>query len=71
MAYKAPDISSYQDDIDIKALASQVDFFIFRAYAGISKDKKVERNVLQKKNFVEVVVRIKKRCTFAARNQRE
>ena len=45
MAYKGPDISSWQDDIDIKRLAEQVDFFIFRGYAGSSKDKKVERNV--------------------------
>lgn len=45
MAYKGPDISSWQGDIDIKALATQVDFFIFRAYAGSSKDKKVDRNV--------------------------
>ena len=45
MAYKGPDISAWQGDIDIKTLASQVDFFIFRAYAGSSKDKKVDRNV--------------------------
>lgn len=45
MAYKGPDISSWQGDIDIKTLATQVDFFIFRAYAGSSKDKKVDRNV--------------------------
>lgn len=45
MAYKGPDISSWQGDIDIKRLAEQVDFFIFRGYAGSSKDKKVERNV--------------------------
>lgn len=45
MAYKGPDISNWQGDIDIKALASQVDFFIFRAYAGRSKDSKVDRNV--------------------------
>ena len=45
MAYKGPDISDWQGDIDIKALASQVDFFIFRAYAGRSKDSKVDRNV--------------------------
>jgi len=45
MAYKGPDISAWQGDIDIKALASQVDFFIFRAYAGRSKDSKVDRNV--------------------------
>lgn len=45
MAYKGPDISSWQGDIDIKALASQVDFFIFRGYAGRTKDKKVDRNV--------------------------
>ncbi len=45
MAYKGPDISAYQGNIDIKKLASQVDFFIFRAYVGLSKDKKVERNV--------------------------
>jgi len=45
MAYKGPDISAYQGDIDIKKLASEVDFFIFRGYAGLSKDKKVERNV--------------------------
>ena len=45
MAYKGPDISSWQGDIDIGALASQVDFFIFRSHAGISKDKKVDRNV--------------------------
>ena len=45
MAYKGPDISSWQGNIDIESLASQVDFFIFRAYAGSSKDTKVDRNV--------------------------
>lgn len=45
MAYKGPDISAWQGDIDITALSSQVDFFIFRAYAGMTKDKKVDRNV--------------------------
>ena len=45
MAYKGPDISEWQGNIDIKALSSQVDFFIFRAYAGSSKDKTVDRNV--------------------------
>lgn len=45
MAYKGVDISAWQGDIDIKGLANQVDFFIFRAYAGLSKDKKVDRNV--------------------------
>lgn len=45
MAYKGPDISAWQGDIDIKTLANQVDFFIFRSHAGISKDKKVDRNV--------------------------
>lgn len=45
MAYKGTDISSWQGDIDIAALSPQVDFFIFRGYAGSSKDKKVDRNV--------------------------
>lgn len=45
MAYKGPDISAWQGNIDIKTLASQVDFFIFRCYAGSSKDNKVDRNV--------------------------
>lgn len=45
MAYKGPDISAWQGNIDIKALANQVDFFIFRSHAGISKDAKVDRNV--------------------------
>lgn len=45
MAYKGPDISSWQGNIDIKALAPQVDFFIFRGYAGRTKDKYVDRNV--------------------------
>lgn len=45
MAYKSVDISSWQGNIDIKALSSQLDFFIFRAYAGSSKDSKVDRNV--------------------------
>lgn len=45
MVYKGPDISDWQGDIDIKALALQVDFFIFRCYAGSSKDSKVDRNV--------------------------
>lgn len=45
MAYKGPDISAWQGNIDIKALASQVDFFIFRGYAGRTKDSKVDRNV--------------------------
>lgn len=40
-----PDISSWQGDIDILALAPQVDFFIFRCYAGINKDFKIDRNV--------------------------
>lgn len=45
MAYRGPDISAWQGNIDIKALASQVDFFIFRGYAGMKKDSKVDRNV--------------------------
>lgn len=45
MAYKGSDISAWQGDINIKALAPQVDFFIFRGYAGSTKDKKVDRNV--------------------------
>ena len=45
MAYKGPDISAWQGNIDIKALSTQVDFFIFRCYAGASKDSKVDRNV--------------------------
>lgn len=45
MAYKGPDISAWQGNIDIKTLAKQVDFFIFRCYAGSSKDSKVDRNV--------------------------
>ena len=45
MAYKGVDISSWQGDIDIKALANQLDFFIFRGYVGTSKDSKVERDV--------------------------
>lgn len=45
MAYRGPDISNHQGDIDITALSSQVDFFIFRGYAGISEDKRVRRNV--------------------------
>lgn len=45
MAYKGVDISSWQGNIDITKLSSQVDFFIFRAYAGSSKDSKVDRNV--------------------------
>lgn len=45
MAYKGPDISAWQGNIDITKLSSQVDFFIFRAYAGSSKDGKVDRNV--------------------------
>lgn len=45
MAYKGPDISAWQGNIDIKTLAKQVDFFIFRSHAGISQDSKVERNV--------------------------
>lgn len=45
MAYKGPDISAWQGDIDIAALSSQVDFFIFRCYAGMKKDSKVDRNV--------------------------
>ncbi len=45
MAYKGPDISAWQGNIDIKALAPQVDFFIFRGYAGRSKDSKVDRDV--------------------------
>ena len=45
MAYKGPDISAWQGNIDIAKLSSQVDFFIFRCYAGSSKDSKVDRNV--------------------------
>ena len=45
MAYRGPDISAWQGNIDIKALASQVDFFIFRGYSGMKKDSKVDRNV--------------------------
>lgn len=45
MAYKGPDISVWQGNIDIKTLAKQVDFFIFRSHAGSSKDSKVDRNV--------------------------
>ena len=45
MAYKGVDISSWQGNIDIKALANQLDFFIFRGYVGTSKDSKVERDV--------------------------
>lgn len=45
MAYKGVDISSWQGDINIGALAPQVDFFIFRSHAGTSKDSKVDRNV--------------------------
>ena len=45
MAYRGPDISAWQGDIDIAALSSQVDFFIFRCYAGMKKDSKVDRNV--------------------------
>lgn len=45
MAYKGPDISAWQGNINIDALAPQVDFFIFRGYAGQTKDKCVDRNV--------------------------
>lgn len=45
MAYKGPDISEWQGNINIDKLSSQVDFFIFRAYAGSSKDDTVDRNV--------------------------
>ena len=45
MAYKGADISSHQGDIDINALSSQVDFFIFRGSYGVKKDDKVDRNV--------------------------
>lgn len=45
MAYKGVDISSWQGNIDIKTLAKQLDFFIFRGYVGTSKDSKVERDV--------------------------
>lgn len=45
MAYRGPDISAHQADINITALASQVDFFIFRSHYGVSKDSKVDRNI--------------------------
>ncbi len=45
MAYKGPDISAHQGDIDITALSTQVDFFIFRGTYGIAEDKKARRNV--------------------------
>lgn len=45
MTKLGPDISAWQGNIDIKTLSSQVDFFIFRSHAGLSKDSKVERNI--------------------------
>lgn len=45
MVFRGPDISAHQGDIDIKSLSKQVDFFIFRVYAGNTKDSKVDRNV--------------------------
>lgn len=45
MAYKGPDISSHQGDINISALSSQVDFFVFRSHYGTSKDRKADRNI--------------------------
>lgn len=45
MAKKGPDISAWQGNIDIKALAPQIDFFIFRSHAGLSEDSKVRRNI--------------------------
>lgn len=45
MAKKGPDISAWQGNIDIRALSSQVDFFIFRSHAGLSQDSKADRNI--------------------------
>lgn len=45
MAYRGPDISSHQGDIDIIGLSGQVDFFIFRGSYGIKKDLKADRNI--------------------------
>lgn len=45
MAYRGPDISSHQGDIDITALSSQVDFFIFRSHYGLTQDSKANRNI--------------------------
>lgn len=45
MAKIGPDISSWQDDIDIRELANHCDFFIFRSHAGMSEDSKAARNV--------------------------
>lgn len=45
MAKLGPDISSWQDNIDIRELANHCDFFIFRSHAGISEDSKAARNV--------------------------
>lgn len=45
MAKIGPDISSWQDDINIRELANHCDFFIFRSHAGMSEDSKAARNV--------------------------
>jgi GH25 family lysozyme M1 (1,4-beta-N-acetylmuramidase) len=47
MAYKGPDLSNWQAGADIGTLSTQVDFFIFRSHAGISKDKSVDNFVNQ------------------------
>lgn len=47
MAYKGVDLSNWQKGIDITSLSSQLDFFIFRGYAGSSKDKSVDTFVQQ------------------------
>lgn len=45
MSYKGIDISSYQGNINIEALKSQIDFIIIRATYGITEDKQAQRNV--------------------------
>lgn len=45
MAKIGPDISSWQGNIDIKAISKHCDFFIFRSHAGLSQDSKAARNV--------------------------
>lgn len=45
MAKLGPDISAWQGNIDISAIANHCDFFIFRSHAGMSEDSKAARNV--------------------------
>lgn len=45
MAKLGPDISAWQGNININEISKHCDFLIFRAYAGLSRDTKIDRNI--------------------------